>query len=283
MKKTAENSSSYPVALTIAGSDSGGGAGIQADLRTFNAYGVFGCSAIAAITSQNPTEVTRIDALPAAAVTAQIAAVCDKLAVRYAKTGMLFNAEIISAVADQVVERKLPLVCDPVMVSTSGRELLEKAAIRTLCDRLLPVAKWITPNLPEAELLLGQKLPDPEQAAAGAEKLAKKFGVSVILKGGHRLGKESACDLVAHGGKLYTLTSPVVKTAPLTAHGTGCTLSAAITAGLALGIAWKAAICEAKSFVFGSLSEAVNIGAGIDAMYPPTEDTLKLIKLAELK
>lgn len=283
MKKTAADPEFYPVALTIAGSDSGGGAGIQADLRTFNAYGVFGCSAIAAVTSQNPTVVTRIDALPGAAVTAQISAVCDQLAVRYAKTGMLFNAEIIAAVAQAIEKYQLALVCDPVMVSTSGRELLEKSAITTLCDRLLPAAKWITPNLPEAELLLGEKLDTPEKMAAAAEKLARKFGVSVILKGGHRKSKESASDFVFHARQLYTLNSPVVKTTPYTAHGTGCTLSAAFTAGLALKWSWKAAICEAKSFVFGSLSEAVAIGGGIDAMYPPTEDTLKLIKLAEVK
>lgn len=273
----------YPAALTVAGSDSGGGAGIQADLRTFNAYGVFGCAAICAVTSQNPLKVSRIDALPPEAVEAQIDTVIEQINIRFAKSGMLFSAGIIKALSRAVSRHELSLICDPVMVSTSGAELLEKEAVRALCDQLLPKAKWITPNLPEAELILGRKLSDREKIIQAASDLNRKFGVSVLLKGGHASGADQAIDYVCREGKLYRMSSPLVKVAKITAHGTGCTMSAAITAGLSLDFPWKQALTEAKAFVYGSLSESVHIGNVVDAMYPPTVDNIKKVLLEEIK
>ena len=282
-KNKYENADFYPAALTIAGSDSGGGAGIEADLRTFNAYGVFGCAAICAITSQNPLKVSRIDAMLPEAVEAQIDTVMEQIKIRYAKSGMLFSASIIKTLSRAVTRHELSLICDPVMVSTSGAELLEKDAVRALCDQLLPVAKWITPNLPEAELILGRKLGDQEKIMQGAVDLNRKFGVSVLLKGGHANGIDQATDYICRDGKLYRMSSPLAKVSKITAHGTGCTLSAAITAGLSLEFPWKQALTEAKAFVYGSLTESVHIGNIVDAMYPPTVDNIKKVLLEEIK
>ncbi len=171
----------YPAALTIAGSDSGGGAGIQADLRTFAAFGVYGCSAITAVTAQNPLKVTRVDALPCAGVDAQIKAVLSTIKVRAAKTGMLFSAEIINTVAQNLSEQNLSLVVDPVMISSSGVRLLEEDALTVLKDELLPLASWITPNIPEAELLLGCKIKTHEDAVNAAMEFGHRWDCSVAL------------------------------------------------------------------------------------------------------
>ena len=262
----------YPVALTIAGSDSGGGAGVQADLRTFNAYGVYGVSAITGVTSQNPAEVRRIDTLPADAVKCQLDTVLDRLAVRWAKSGMLADAAIAEAVAATVVERELPLVCDPVMVSTSGARLLEDSAVAVIRDKLLPAAKWITPNLPEAELLLGVTIDSLDKCADAARALYDRCGAGVLLKTGHAAFSEDAADIVCRDGKLYLLSSERIDVPHLAAHGTGCTLSAAVAAGLAAGASWKQALCDAKAFVLGSLAECAPIGPDLEAMYPPVGD-----------
>ena len=273
----------YPVALTIAGSDSGGGAGVQADLRSFNAFGVFGTSAITSITSQNPAEVRRIDTLSPEAVVCQIETVLDKLAVRWAKSGMLANSGIAAAVAAVVRRRKLPLVCDPVMVSTSGKCLLEPDAVEVVKRELLPAAKWITPNLPEAELLLGRKIASLEACVDAAGELSEVCGgASVLLKTGHAEFSASADDVVCRAGKAYLLSAPRVDTPPFAPHGTGCTLSAALAAALAAGAAWKAALCDAKAFVLGSLVESAEVGPGVFAMYPPVEDFSKSVKLEEI-
>ena len=261
----------YPVALTIAGSDSGGGAGIQADLRTFAAFGVFGCSAITAITAQNPREVTRVDAVPAAGIDAQMKAVLSTIAVRAIKTGMLFNAEIIETVAKALAGKNLSLVIDPVMVSTSGVRLLEKDAIDVLKDKLLPLASWITPNIPEAELLLGRKIKTNKEAVSAAVEFGHRWDCSVILKAGHLdIKSDVAADIVYHEDKTYELSSPRVPDSKA-AHGTGCTLSSALVAALALDVPWKKALRMAKGFVYGSLNECISIGTGIEAMYPPPE------------
>lgn len=276
------NDEFYPVALTVAGSDSGGGAGIQADLRTFNAFGVFGCSAVTAVTSQNPQEVRRIDVLGAKSVRTQLEAVLDKLAVRWAKSGMLADAATVRVVAEIASERKLPLVCDPVMVSTSGAELLAPDAALAVRDRLLPAAKWITPNLPEAERLLGSAIKDFSGCAAAARQLFELCGASVLLKTGHARFGGGADDVICREGKLYVLSSPRIETPPCAPHGTGCTLSAALAAALAAGAPWKQAVCDAKAFVLGSLSECACIGPGIHAMYPPVADFSSSVKLKPL-
>ena len=279
MKKKTSEPCYYPSALTIAGSDSGGGAGIQADLRTFNAFGVFGCSAITAVTSQNPLRVDRIDPIAPAGVTAQINAVCDVIPLRWAKSGMLFNAEIVEAVAAAVAERRLQLVCDPVMVATSGAVLLESGAVKMVRERLIPVAEWITPNLPEAELLLEHRIDDEAGMVAAAREIHDRWGTSVLLKAGHCAGKGRIADIVCRNGECFRLSSPRLEVGAHAAHGTGCTLSAALTAGLTLGFSWKQALCEAKAFVYGSLNERVELGSDIEAMYPPTEDTINEINL----
>lgn len=264
----------YPAALTIAGSDSGGGAGIQADLRTFAAFGVFGCTAITAVTAQNPQEVSRVDAIPAAGVTAQIKAVLPAITIAAIKTGMLLNAEIIESVAECLTGQRVSLVVDPVMVSTSGTPLLEAAATQVLMDKLLPLANWITPNVPEAELLLGRKLTTRQDIVAAAAEFGQRWKCSVILKTGHfDANSDVAADVVYHDGKIYELSSPRLADSKA-AHGTGCTLSAALTAALALGVPWKKALRMAKGFVYGSLDEAISIGPKIEAMYPPGESYL---------
>ncbi len=261
----------YPAALTIAGSDSGGGAGIQADLRTFAAFGVFGTSAITAVTAQNPLEVTRVDAIPTVGVDAHIKAVLSAMEVRAVKTGMLLNAEIIKITAQNLAGKNLSLVIDPVMVSTSGARLLEEDAIAVLKDELRPLASWMTPNVPEAELLLGREIKTNEDAIKAAIEFGHRWDCSVILKAGHLDVKSNvAADIVYHAEKVYELSSPRVADCKA-AHGTGCTLSSALVAALALGIPWKKALRMAKGFVYGSLEESITVGSKVDAMYPPGE------------
>ena len=269
----------YPSALTIAGSDSGGGAGIEADLRTFNALGVYGCAAITAVTAQNPETVSRVDLLPGAAVTAQIDAVMAKIAVRCAKTGMLGSAENVAAVAEAVRKYRLKLICDPVMISTSGRKLLDEEGIALVQKELLPEAVWITPNIPECEFLLGGKGNVISDMGSAAKALADKFGCNVLLKGGHDEKSKRAVDFVCYKGELFTLSTPKVKLPPFASHGTGCTLSAAMTAMTALGFSWSDMVQDAKAFVFGSLRENVEIGEGVSGMYPPVEDSLELVEM----
>jgi hydroxymethylpyrimidine kinase/phosphomethylpyrimidine kinase len=261
----------YPAAMTIAGSDSSGGAGIQADLRSFAAFGVYGCSAITAITSQNPHEVTRIDAIPIEGVNEQINAVASKISLSAVKTGMLFNADIIRVVAEQAKKRNFMLIVDPVMVSTSGARLLEENAVSVLMEELLPLAAWITPNIPEAEILTGMKISGHKDMIEAARLCSEKWDCGCILKAGHCCEqKDVAADIVAYQDKIYELSSPRLPGSKAS-HGTGCTFSAALTASFALGFPWKKVLRMAKGFVFGSLAESVTIGKDVEAMYPPTE------------
>ena len=248
-------------ALTIAGSDSGGGAGIQADLRTFAAHGLLGTSAITAITAQNTTGVRAWEAVSPALVTAQIDAVLDDLPVAAAKTGMLGAQSIIEAVAATWRRRApaIPLVIDPVMVATSGHRLLDAGAEHAM-RALLALATVVTPNLPEAAVLSG--LPVGAPALAHAEAIAVHApGVIIIIKGGHRLGDGPAVDLVRRpDGTTWELTAPWVDTT--STHGTGCTFSAAITANLALGMTLDSAFIEAKHYLTRALEHALPIGSG---------------------
>lgn len=268
-----------PAVLTIAGSDSGGGAGIQADLRTFHALQVYGCSAITAVTSQNPNEVRRVDVLPAEAVKSQLETILDAFPVRFAKTGMLATREIIECTAEMAANRQLPLIVDPVMVSTSGTHLLQTSAISAMKTLLLPQAEWLTPNIPEAELLCGRKVQSLSDLADLATMLHEQYRCNIILKSGHLPHAENAPDIVCCGGELYTLTSPRVAIAGNTAHGTGCTLSAALAANLAKGKNWQEAVITAKAFVLGSLAENVAISDHLCQMYPPEKSYLKQISL----
>ncbi len=260
-----------PVALTIAGSDSGGGAGIEIDLRTFWAHGVHGCAAITALTAQNPFGVGLVQGAEPAVLRDQLGRVADAFALRAAKTGMLLNAALIGVAADFAeAHPALPLVVDPVMVATSGARLLDDSAVGVLTARLLPRATLLTPNLPEAAALLGRPLPAVEAAPqAAARALAERLGVRVLLKGGHAAARASLDLLAAPEGACLAFEAPRVE-APLTTHGTGCALSAAIAAGLALGQSLREAVAAAKAYVANLLASAVPAGrAAVYGFAPP--------------
>ena len=273
----------YPAALTIAGSDSGGGAGIQADLRTFHYFRVFGTSAITAVTFQNPLEVAGIEPVSPEGVRAQIRTVRKGIDIAAVKTGMLFSAGIIEAAADALSGFTGPLVVDPVMISTSGRNLLREDAVEALKNTLLPKAAWITPNLPEAEALTGRRIQSGDDAVLAARECAERWKCSVVLKGGHADGPEAA-DVVFHDGKCLLLSTPRIPVKGNSDHGTGCTFSAALTALLALGTGWKDALIRAKAFVLASLAHPVRLSVcGVYGMYPPTETLTQFSQLIHCK
>ena len=243
--------SPLPVALTIAGSDSGGGAGIQADLKTFTAMRVFGASAITCLTAQNPDGVSGIEATTPAMVTRQIRAVTDGFPVAAAKTGMLFSAPIIRAVARELKRGPtFPLVVDPVMVATSGARLLRKDAMQTLCRLLLPMATVITPNLQEAEILADCRIRKLSDLTAAARRIAHRFSTACLAKGGHLDGKQ-VVDVLCVEDTITLYTLPRARVAGT--HGTGCTFSAALTAALASGNELHEAVAIAKAFVTTAL------------------------------
>lgn len=271
-----------PAVLTIAGSDSGGGAGIQADLRTFNSFKVYGCSVITAVTAQNPDEVRRVDILPSEAVRSQFETVLDLIPVRFAKTGMLANREIVECVAGLVEKYALQLIVDPVMVSTSGARLLEDTAVAAMQEKLFPLAAWITPNIPEAELICRRKLSTRDDLADAALMLHEKYKCNCLLKSGHAITSDQATDIVCCQGRLFALSSPAVTLKGHTAHGTGCTLSAALAANLASGKNNQEALMAAKAFVYGSLCRSVSLSDTLMQMYPPEENFSERVILEEL-
>lgn len=258
---TVAGSSKIPVAMTIAGSDSGGGAGIQADLRTFAFHQVHGTSAITCVTAQNTLGVNRVDALPAAAVVAQIEAVVQDIGVQATKTGMLLNHAIIAVVAEQVQLLQLKnLVVDPVMVSRTGVQLIDDSAIATLREALIPQAAIVTPNRYEAQLLSGLPIETLDDMQVAAQKIYQLGAKAVLVKGGGMLGDLRGTDVWFDGNRLETLTTSCVDTK--NTHGTGCTLSAAIAANLALGQDLLSATKRAKSYVTQALGYSLNIGQG---------------------
>src|SRR6266446_1109882 len=225
---------SLPCALTIAGSDSGGGAGIQADLKTFASLRVHGASAITCITAQNPKRVRAIEACSADMVRRQLEAVFDELRPAAAKTGMLYSAQLIRTVAGFFHARPgVLLVVDPVMVSSSGAQLLAPDAIKTLGHRLLRRATLVTPNLMEAEVLLGERITSVEDLRAAAREVQRRFGCAALVKGGHLRGLKEAVDIFYDGKQELLLTAPFIRGGRT--HGTGCTYSAAVTGYLARG------------------------------------------------
>ena len=237
-----------PVALTIAGSDSGGGAGAQADLKTFAALGVHGTCAITCVTAQNPKRVLEIEACGPAMVRKQMEAVFAELPPAAAKTGMLYSVEIVRTVAEFFRQwRNVPLVVDPVMIATSGRRLLKPAAVKILREQLLPLAALVTPNLAEAAALTGRPLRTVEDMRRAAREIQRRFGCAALVKGGHLPGAKEAADIFFDGDTELLLTTPFVR--GVRTHGTGCTGSAAITAYLALGLGLPTAVAEAKQYV----------------------------------
>lgn len=250
-----------PVALTIAGSDSGGGAGIQADLRTFSFHLVHGTSALTCVTAQNTTGVTRVDALPPEAVIAQIEAVTNDIGVQAAKTGMLLNQEIIEAVTAHLLQHPIAnLVVDPVMVSRTGDTLIAEGAIAAIRTQLIPLAAVLTPNRYEAQMLAGMEITSIEEMTIAAQKIHALGAKAVIVKGGGFKGDLQGVDVWFDGTHTKTLTTEQVNT-PHT-HGTGCTLSSAITANLAKGCAPLDAVQKAKHYVTQALHHSLAIGQG---------------------
>ena len=252
-----------PVALTIAGSDSGGGAGIQADLKTFAALGVHGTSAIACLTAQNPKRVVAVEACSPKILREQIEAVFAELPPSAVKTGMLFSAENISVVADFFQNSKsrnknLKLVLDPVMVATSGARLLKISAEKILKEKLLPLSALVTPNLEEAEILAGQKIRAPEDLRSAARKIFARFGCAALVKGGHLKNCREAIDVFYDGKTELLLSAPFVR--GVSTHGTGCTYSAAICAALALGHDLPHAVEIGKNFITDAIANSFAIG-----------------------
>ena len=254
--------SQKPVALTIAGSDSGGGAGIQADIKSMEANGVFATSALAAVTAQNTETVAEAYDLPPSLVAAQIDAVVEDMNVRAAKTGMLSNPEIIQTVADRVREHELqPFVVDPVMISKSGFKLLQDEAIETLVDELLPLATVITPNIHEAVHLTElDEIETVDDLRSAAEALYEHGPEAVLAKGGHLSAEEEAIDVLVDSSGARTFSAPRIDT-PHT-HGTGCTYASAIAANLAKGYDLPAAVDRAKRYVTGAIRHALPLGHG---------------------
>ncbi len=248
-----------PVALTIAGSDSGGGAGIQADLLTFAAHEVFGTTAITCLTAQNPDGVTAIQALPAEFVREQVEQVRRYFQLGALKTGMLYSAGIIAIVADFLrAHREIPAVVDPVMVATSGARLLAPEALAALRDQLLPLAAVVTPNLDEVAVLAGGRPDTPAAMADAGRSLARAHGVPFLIKGGHLAGDELTDVLVVPDGAVRTFTGPRV--AGVDTHGCGCTLSAAIAANLAKGIPLEPAVAAARDYLRRCLVPGLTLG-----------------------
>jgi hydroxymethylpyrimidine/phosphomethylpyrimidine kinase len=266
---------SLPIALTIAGSDSGGGAGIQADLKTFAALGVHGTSAITCVTAQNPKRVTGIEPIRPEIVRRQIVAVFDELPPAAVKTGMLYSAEIIRVVVEFFRRGKRPpLVVDPVMVSTSGAKLLKPSAIRIFKEQLLPLAVLVTPNLQEAEILVGRKLNSVEDLHQAARELHRRFGCAALVKGGHLQHATAAIDVLFDGERDRMLVAPLVR--GVSTHGTGCTYSAAIAACLAKGYGLADAVELAKRYITRAIERSEVAGrhsvlnfSGIDDFAPP--------------
>ena len=248
-----------PITLTIAGSDSGGGAGVQADLKTFAALRVHGTSAITCVTAQNPRAVTGIQPIRADLVRGQMETVFAELRPAAVKTGMLFSAHLIRVVAEFFARGpRPPLIVDPVMVATSGAILLKPGAIRLLKERLLPLAALVTPNLDEAEILVGRKLECLADLESAAREIHRRFGCAALVKGGHLRSLPAATDIFFDGRRMLRLVAPFVL--GVSTHGTGCTYSAAITAFLARGETLPQAVVAAKRYITRAIQGSYRAG-----------------------
>jgi len=253
-----------PVALSIAGSDSSAGAGIQADLKTFNAFNVYGLTAITCVVAEIPGKVSRIEPVSSALVREQIETVAKSFPIGAAKTGLLCSSAIVQVVARALGRfLRAPLVVDPVFIATSGDRLLDPNALALYQKELFRLATLITPNLDEAAELLGEEIPNRRSMERAVRALAEKFRTNVLLKGGHLRGNQ-AVDLLFAGGKTTEFSSPFVR--DVATHGTGCTYSAAITAGLASGLSLVPSIERAKKFVTGAITRRLRWEKNLDAL-----------------
>lgn len=249
-----------PVALTIAGSDPSGGAGIQADLKTFHQFGVYGEAVITLLTAQNTRCGGRVELLPAGLVMEQLQAVLEDIPPAATKTGALGSAEIVGALARAVDTFDFPLVVDPVLTGKRGQVLLDSSAVTALRDDLLPRAALITPNVPEAETLAGLAIRGPEEMRRAAEILRGMGARAVLIKGGHLEANAKMLDVLLDGGEWHEFPAPRLETR--NTHGTGCTYSAAITAGLACGRTLPAAVARAKQYLHEAIRTAPTLGSG---------------------
>jgi hydroxymethylpyrimidine/phosphomethylpyrimidine kinase len=249
-----------PVALTIAGSDSGAGAGIQADLKTFAALGVYGLTVVTAITAQNTLGVRAVQDVDADVIAAQLDAVAEDFSIGALKTGMLSSAAIIETIAAGIQRHRLgPLVVDPVMIAKSGDRLLREDAVEALRRRLLPLAEVVTPNIPEAEILAGRPIRTRDDRLTAARAIMELGAHAVVIKGGHA-DDDPIVDVLVDGDGVHEYPAPRIATA--STHGTGCTFSAAITAGLAQGLDLQRAVAEARGYISRALSSAPGLGHG---------------------
>ncbi len=245
----------WPIALTIAGSDSGGGAGIQADLKVFAALSVHGTSAITCLTAQNPKKILGLQPATPVMVRQQIEAIFSELHPLAVKTGMLLSSEIILTVAEFFATgQRPPLIVDPVMISTSGTRLLQDDAMAALQKKLLPLATLVTPNLSETEVLVGTTVTTLEDMRAAARKIYEHFGCAALVKGGHLRGATTAADIYFDGQEELLLTAPVIK--GLKTHGTGCVYSAAIAGYLSLGHKLPKAVALGKEFITQAIAQS---------------------------
>lgn len=264
-------------ALTIAGSDSGGNAGIQADVRAFHTFGVHACTVVASLTAQNPSGVAGVVPTEPAFVALQLDAVLPAYTIGAAKTGMLATAPVIEAVASRLAARRdIPLVVDPVMVATSGARLLADEAVATLRARLLPLAALATPNLPEAEALAGMSIRSRADMLEAGRRLRREAGCAVLVKGGHAAGAAAADVLVADDGAWW-YALPTVEH-PASTHGTGCSLSAAIAACLACGLALPEAVARGKAYVHEAIRTSVPVGPAAAVLGMPDPDHLPAVE-----
>jgi len=267
-----------PCVLTIAGSDSGGNAGVQADLRAFHCYGLHGCTVFAALTAQNPAGVRSVHPVPADFIADQLDAVFEMYSVRALKTGMLATVDAIEAVAGRLARLpRVKKVFDPVMVATSGAKLIADDAIAALVERLLPLATLITPNLPEAEVLLGRPIAPGEEMRVAARELARRFGCAVLVKGGHAVERGAAArggtpsvaeDVLFDGRRVHAFARPVIPH-PVSTHGTGCSLAAALAAELARGASLVGAVEGAKNFVYEAIRLSYYVGKNCGVLGMP--------------
>ena len=267
-----------PIALTIAGSDSSAGAGIQADLKTFSALGIYGLTAVTCVVAEIPGKVSRIEPVSVEMVRAQIDALAKNFPIGAIKTGLLYSSAIISNVARSIADLKqqIPLVVDPVITATGGDPLLETDAIEVYKNELFPLATLITPNLDEAVQLGANTIRDRESMERAGKELERKFKTAILLKGGHLSG-DDAVDLLFTNGKVIEFAAPFVR--DVATHGTGCTYSAAIAAGLAAGMSLPDAIARAKKFVTECITNRLrwksNAGKNIDALNHSADDAVE--------
>lgn len=272
----------YPAALTISISDCSGGDGIQADLRTFNAGGIYGCSVITAVMAQNPKQSAECEAVAPELVASQYKSVTSAIAVRAIKTGMLVNGSVVKAVINSLQGCKVPVIADLQMISAGGKALMDKEAMELVRTQLLELADLIILNTREAEWLLKCRLNNQSDCIAAAEEIAKLGkGKRCLLKNCTAPDrKDKVVDIAVLGEEVYLLSAPAVEDLSETAlHGADSTYSAAVTAMLASGNSWRDALRFAKAYIYGSLNETACIGKGLDAMYPPLEDYSKAVTM----